>query len=70
MVMRVVDNIDAWLASGNVLDACTATSELKRSRPMARLSDVNPVSASDFRLRARRYLPGFLFDYVDGAAND
>ncbi len=32
--------------------------------------DVTPVSVSDFRLRARRRLPRFLFDYIDGGAND
>ncbi len=31
--------------------------------------DVIPVSVSDYRRRARRRLPRFLFDYVEGAAN-
>jgi len=32
--------------------------------------DVTPVSVQDYRLRARRRLPRFLFDYVEGGAND
>ena len=32
--------------------------------------DVVPVSTADYRRRARRRLPRFLFDYVDGGAND
>lgn len=32
--------------------------------------DVTPVSVADYRKRARRRLPAFLFDYLDGAAND
>ena len=32
--------------------------------------DVVPVSVDDYRRRARRRLPRFLFDYLDGAAND
>lgn len=32
--------------------------------------DVTPVTAADYRLRARRRLPRFLFDYIDGGAND
>lgn len=32
--------------------------------------DVVPVTAEDHRRRARRRLPRFLFDYLDGAAND
>lgn len=31
--------------------------------------DVVPVSVEDYRRRARRRLPRFLFDYLDGAAN-
>ncbi len=31
--------------------------------------NVNPVTVDDYRRRAKRYLPRFLFDYVDGAAN-
>lgn len=34
------------------------------------LYDVVPVSVADYRRRARRRLPGFLFDYIDGGAND
>jgi L-lactate dehydrogenase (cytochrome) len=34
------------------------------------LYDVTPVSVADYRLRARRKLPHFLFDYLDGGAND
>ncbi|HEB88438.1 MAG TPA: L-lactate dehydrogenase [Deltaproteobacteria bacterium] len=34
------------------------------------LFDVVPVSVPDYRRRARRRLPRFLFDYVDGGAND
>lgn len=34
------------------------------------LYDVVPVTVDDYRRRARRRLPRFLFDYVDGAAND
>ncbi len=34
------------------------------------LFDVVPVSSDDYRRRARRRLPRFLFDYVDGGAND
>ena len=30
------------------------------------LYDVTPVSVADYRLRARRRLPGFLFNYIDG----
>ncbi|WP_116364043.1 L-lactate dehydrogenase [Parahaliea mediterranea] len=32
--------------------------------------DVVPITADDHRRRARRRLPRFLFDYIDGAAND
>lgn len=32
--------------------------------------DVNPVTVADYRRLARRRLPRFLFDYIDGAAND
>lgn len=32
--------------------------------------DVTPVSVDDFRRRAKRRLPRFLYDYLDGAAND
>ncbi len=31
--------------------------------------NVTPVSVDDYRLRARRRLPRFLFDYIDGGAN-
>ncbi|WP_295007156.1 L-lactate dehydrogenase [uncultured Dechloromonas sp.] len=31
--------------------------------------NVNPVTVEDYRLRARRFLPRFLFDYIDGGAN-
>ena len=34
------------------------------------LYDVLPVSAADYRWRARWRLPRFLFDYIDGGAND
>jgi L-lactate dehydrogenase (cytochrome) len=34
------------------------------------LYDVVPVTVADYRRRARRRLPRFLFDYLDGAAND
>ncbi len=34
------------------------------------LYDVLPVSAADYRRRARWRLPRFLFDYIDGGAND
>ncbi len=30
---------------------------------------VTPVTAEDYRRRARRFLPRFLFDYIDGGAN-
>jgi len=32
--------------------------------------DVTPVSVADYRRRAKRRLPGFLFHYLDGGAND
>lgn len=32
--------------------------------------DVNPVTTTDYRRLARRRLPRFLFDYIDGAANE
>ena len=32
--------------------------------------DAVPVSVADYRLRARRRLPRFLFDYIDGGCND
>lgn len=32
--------------------------------------DVIPVSVEDYRQRARRRLPRFLFDYIDGGCND
>lgn len=32
--------------------------------------DVVPVSVEDYRLRARRRLPRFLFDYLEGGANE
>lgn len=31
--------------------------------------NVAPVTVEDYRLRARRFLPRFLFDYIDGGAN-
>jgi len=34
------------------------------------LYDVIPVSVADYRRRARWRLPRFLFDYIDGGAND
>jgi L-lactate dehydrogenase (cytochrome) len=34
------------------------------------LYDVVPVGAADYRRRAKRRLPRFLFDYVEGGAND
>lgn len=34
------------------------------------LYDVNPVATADYRRRARRRLPRFLFDYIEGGAND
>ncbi len=34
------------------------------------LYDVIPISVADYRLRARRRLPRFLFDYIEGGAND
>ncbi len=34
------------------------------------LYDVTPVSVADYRRRAKRRLPGFLFHYIDGGAND
>ena len=33
------------------------------------LYDVIPVSVADYRRRAKRKLPQFLFDYFDGGAN-
>ncbi|WP_020681329.1 L-lactate dehydrogenase [Marinobacterium rhizophilum] len=33
------------------------------------LFNVNPVTVDDYRRRAKRYLPRFLFDYIDGGAN-
>ena len=32
--------------------------------------DVTPITVADYRLRARWKLPRFLFDYLDGGAND
>ena len=32
--------------------------------------NVTPVTVADYRLRAWWKLPRFLFDYVDGGAND
>lgn len=32
--------------------------------------DVTPISVSDYRQRAKTRLPGFLFHYIDGGAND
>ncbi len=32
--------------------------------------DITPVSVSDYRLRAKKRLPHFLFDYLEGGAND
>lgn len=32
--------------------------------------DVTPVSVADYRQRAKRRLPGFLFNYIEGGAND
>jgi L-lactate dehydrogenase (cytochrome) len=32
--------------------------------------DVTPVSVADYRRRAKRRLPGFLFHYLEGGAND
>jgi L-lactate dehydrogenase (cytochrome) len=32
--------------------------------------DITPVSVADYRRRAKRRLPHFLFDYLDGGAND
>ena len=32
--------------------------------------DVTPVSVADYRRRAKRRLPAFLFDYIEGGAND
>jgi L-lactate dehydrogenase (cytochrome) len=32
--------------------------------------DVTPVSVADYRIRAKRRLPRFLFDYLEGGAND
>ncbi len=37
---------------------------------MMSIYDVNPVTVADFRTLARRRLPRFLFDYIDGGAND
>lgn len=34
------------------------------------LYDVTPVSVADYRRRAKRRLPGFLFHYIDGGANE
>tara|TARA_R110002110_G_scaffold415860_1_gene658754 strand:+ start:84123 stop:85280 length:1158 start_codon:yes stop_codon:yes gene_type:complete len=34
------------------------------------LYDVTPVSVDDYRRRARRRLPGFLFNYIEGGSND
>jgi len=31
--------------------------------------NVTPVTVGDYRRRAKRYLPRFLFDYIDGGAN-
>lgn len=31
--------------------------------------NVNPVTVDDYRRRAKRFLPRFLFDYIDGGAN-
>lgn len=33
------------------------------------LFNVTPVTVEDYRRRARRFLPRFLFDYIDGGAN-
>lgn len=32
--------------------------------------NVTPVSVDDYRLRAKRRLPAFLYDYIEGGAND
>jgi L-lactate dehydrogenase (cytochrome) len=32
--------------------------------------DVTPVTVNDYRRRAKRRLPGFLFNYIEGGAND
>ena len=32
--------------------------------------NVTPVSVDDYRVRARRRLPAFLYDYIEGGAND
>jgi len=34
------------------------------------LYDVTPISAEDYRRRAKLRLPRFLYDYIDGGAND
>jgi L-lactate dehydrogenase (cytochrome) len=42
---------------------------VRRTNKMS-IYDVSPVSVADYRLRAKRRLPGFLFHYIDGGAND
>ena len=32
--------------------------------------DLLPATALDYRMRAQQRLPRFLFDYIDGGAND
>ena len=34
------------------------------------LYDVTPISTEDYRRRAKLRLPRFLYDYIDGGAND
>jgi L-lactate dehydrogenase (cytochrome) len=37
---------------------------------MGKTLDIVPATAQDYRLRAEKRLPRFLFDYLDGGAND
>lgn len=37
---------------------------------MGKTWDIVPATASDYRARAEKRLPRFLFDYIDGGAND
>ena len=45
-------------------------SDFNFDRGITMINDVKPVSVEDYRRRAKRKLLRFLFDYVDGGAND
>lgn len=37
---------------------------------MGKIGDIVPATAADYRVRAEKRLPRFLFDYIDGGANE